>query len=85
MLELAWFSIKLFVRGKLLRNPWHFCHQISIGSAIALLLLIGLAAIGLGFWLPVIISSFITGAMMPFLLQDIKMGSLTTTNLNKKF
>ena len=75
MLELGWFSVKLFFQGKLVRNTVHFWRQIFIGSSIGLLLLIGLAGIGLGFWLPLIISSLVTGAAMPFLLQDIKMGS----------
>ena len=73
MLELGWFSAKLFFQGKLVRNPLYFWRQILIGSSIGMILLIGLAEIGLGLWLPMIISSLVTGAVMPFLLKDIKM------------
>ncbi len=75
MLELVWFSTKLFFQGKLLRDPFYFFKQIIFGSFIALFILIASIQIGLGLWLPIIIASFFTGLIMPFLLKDLKIGS----------
>lgn len=73
MLEVGWFSTKLLLKGKLLRNPGYFARQTAIGVAIGLLLLVGLAKAEFPLWLPVVVSSLVTGAAMPFLLKDIKM------------
>lgn len=73
MLEVGWFSTKLMLKGKLLRNPGYFFRQSVIGIAIALLLFVGTAKVGLGLWLPIVVSSLATGMMMPFLLKDVKM------------
>ncbi len=76
MFELAWFSIKLFFQGKLLRDPLFFFKQVGSGIIISCLALITLTSIGFGLWLPMIISSFLGGIAMPFLLKDIKVGSI---------
>ena len=73
MLEVGWFSTKLLLKGKLLRNPGYFFRQAAIGTAIALLLLIGMVKAGIGLWLPIVLSSLVTGVIMPFLLKDVKL------------
>ena len=73
MLEVGWFSTKLMLKGKLLRNPGYFFRQAAIGGAIALLLLVGMVKAGISLWLPVILSSLVTGILMPFLLKDVKL------------
>ncbi len=73
MLEIGWLSTKLFLKGKLLRDPVHFVRQTAIGVAIGVLLLVTLAKAEIPMWLPVTVSSLVTGAVMPFLLKDIKM------------
>jgi hypothetical protein len=73
MLEVGWFSTKLLLKGKLLRNPGYFARQTAIGVAVGLLLLIGLTKLGVPLWLPVVLSSLVTGGTMPFLLKDIRM------------
>ena len=73
MLEVGWFSTKLLLKGKLLRNPGYFYRQTALGVSIGSLLFIALAQVEVPFWFPVIVSSLVTGAMMPFLLKDIKM------------
>ncbi|NEP46486.1 MAG: hypothetical protein F6K35_47745 [Okeania sp. SIO2H7] len=73
MLEVGWFSTKLMLKGKLLRNPGYFFRQAAIGTAIALLLLIGMVKAGIGLWLPIVLSSLVTGVIMPFLLKDVKL------------
>jgi len=73
MLEIGWFSAKLFFKGKLLRDPIYFIQQTAIGVGIGSLLLVLLAQAQIPFWLPVVVSSLVTGMIMPFLLKDFKM------------
>ncbi|MEH2217880.1 MAG: hypothetical protein V7K72_12365 [Nostoc sp.] len=72
MLELGWFSAKLFFKGKLLRDPVYFVKQTTIGIAVGFLLLVLLAQAPIPFYLPIILSSFVTGMIMPFLFKDFK-------------
>jgi hypothetical protein len=73
MFEMGWFSVKLFLKGKLIRDPVYFIRQTTIGTAIGLLLLVSIAQVNVPLWLPIIVSSLLTGAIMPFLLKDFKM------------
>ncbi|MDZ8055048.1 MAG: hypothetical protein RMX68_005435 [Aulosira sp. ZfuVER01] len=73
MLEIGWISAKLFFKGKLLRDPIHFVRQMALGIIIGSLLLVSLAQTEMPFWVPIVISSLATGAVMPFLLKDFKM------------
>ena len=73
MFEMGWYSVKLFLKGKLIREPMQFWRQIAIGTGIGSLLFVSLTAIKFPLWLPVAVSSLVTGAFMPFLLKDFKM------------
>ncbi|WP_013321762.1 hypothetical protein [Gloeothece verrucosa] len=73
MIEVGWYSSKLLVKGKLLRNPGYFYRNSALGAALGILLLIGLKIIGLSVGLAIVISSLVTGMLMPFLLKDVKM------------
>jgi len=66
VLEVGWFSTKLMLKGKLLRNPGYFFRQAAIGGAIALLLLVGMVKAGVSLWFPLMLSSLVTGILMPF-------------------
>ncbi len=72
MFEMGWFSLKLFLKGKLIRDPLYFIRQTTIGTVIGLLLLVSIAQVNVPLWLPIIVSSLLTGAIMPFLLKDFK-------------
>lgn len=72
MLELGWYSARLFFKGKLLRDPLYFIRQTAIGISIGSLLLVSLAQAKISFWIPIVLSSLVTGAVMPFLLKDFK-------------
>lgn len=72
MLEIGWFSAKLFFKGKLLRDPVYFLKQTTIGIAVGFLLLVLLAQAPIPFYLPIILSSLVTGMIMPFLFKDFK-------------
>jgi uncharacterized protein (DUF983 family) len=73
MFEMGWFSVKLFLKGKLIRDPVYFIRQTTIGTVIGFLLLVSIAQVNVPLWLPIIVSSLLTGAIMPFLLKDFKM------------
>ncbi|GCL43940.1 hypothetical protein [Dolichospermum planctonicum] len=73
MLELSWFSIKLFLKGKLFRDPIYFLRQTIIASGIGTVMLVLLAQASIPLCIPITVASLITGAIMPFLLQDFRM------------
>ncbi len=73
MFEMGWFSVKLFLKGKLIRDPVYFIRQTTIGTVIGFFLLVSIAQVNVPLWLPIIVSSLFTGAIMPFLLKDFKM------------
>ncbi|MDF5708827.1 MAG: hypothetical protein PUP90_14475 [Nostoc sp. S4] len=73
MLEIGWFSAKLFLKGKLLRDPIYFIQRTAIATAVGSLLLVLFAQAKIPFYFPVILSSLVTGMIMPFLLKDFKM------------
>ncbi|MBK1987015.1 hypothetical protein A0J48_005595 [Sphaerospermopsis aphanizomenoides BCCUSP55] len=73
MLQLGWVSLKLFLKGKLFRDPLYFVRQITIASGVGTLLLVLLAQLEIPLCIPITASSVITGGMMPFLLKDFRM------------
>ncbi len=73
MFEIAWFSTKLLLKGKLLRNYDYFFRQITIAIALGLLILLVIKKIGANTLLTIILSSLIIGIAMPFLLKDVKL------------
>ncbi|MEH2290265.1 hypothetical protein [Nostoc sp.] len=73
MLEIGWFSAKLFLKGKLLRNPIYFVQKTAIATVVGSLLLVLSAQFDIPFYLPITLSSLVTGLIMPFLLKDFKM------------
>ena len=73
MLEIGWFSAKLFVKGKLLRDPIYFIQRTAIATVVGSLLLVLFAQADIPFCLPITLSSLVTGMIMPFLLKNFKM------------
>ena len=73
MLALTWFSIQLFFKGKLFRDPIYFLRQTIIASGIGTIILVLLAQASIPLCIPITVASLITGAIMPFLLQDFRM------------
>ncbi len=73
MFEVAWFSTKLLLKGKLLRNYDYFFRQITIAIALGLLIVVVIEKIGANTLLTIILSSLIIGMAMPFLLKDVKL------------
>ena len=73
MLEIGWYSAKLLLKGKLIRNPLDFIKQVALADTVGVLLLIVMAQMETTLLLPIIISSLGTGIIMPFLLKDMKL------------
>lgn len=73
MLEIAWFATRLFLKGKLLRDPVNFIKQVVIGTVLGLLLFLSLAQVQIPLGITVIVSSLLTGIIMPYLFKNFKM------------
>lgn len=73
MFQIAWFSAKLFFKGKLFRNPIYFIKQIAFASIISSLVLVSLVLVKVPLLVAVAASSLLTGIIMPFLFKDFKM------------
>ena len=65
-------SLRLFMKGKLFREPRMVLRQWLIGAAATLVVLIVLARIGLPLWLAVLVASAGGGALQPYLFKDLK-------------
>ena len=64
--------LRLFVKGKLFREPRIVLRQWLIGAALTLVALVVLAKVGLPLWLAVLLASVGGGALQPFLFKDLK-------------
>jgi hypothetical protein len=73
MLELGWFSLKLFLKGKLFRDPGYFLRQTTLACSIGTVLIVLLSLAPLPICIPITVGSLATGLMMPLVLQDFRM------------
>lgn len=65
-------SFKLFLKGKLFRDPREVLKKWLIGTVVALVAVVVLARVGLPLWLAVVLSAFAAGALQPYLFRDLK-------------
>jgi hypothetical protein len=65
-------ALKLFLRGKLFREPRAVLRQWLIGVAVAAALLVGLALAGAPLWLALAIASTVSGLLQPYLFKNLK-------------
>ena len=65
-------SLRLFIKGKLFREPRQVARQWLIGVAATLFALLVLTWIGAPLWLAVMAASFGGGALQPYLFKDLK-------------
>lgn len=73
MIEIGWFSAKLFFKGKLIREPLDFILKIVIAASMGSLILLLLSQLRQPIGLCIALASLVTGLAMPFLLKDFKM------------
>lgn len=65
-------SFKLFVKGKLFREPGQVARQWLIGFVTAVVVLPVLVKLGVPLWLAVVVVAFGTGALQPWLFRNLK-------------
>lgn len=65
-------SLKLFLKGKLFREPLSVLRQWLIGFVVALVVLVALAKLGVPLWLSVAVTALLTGVLQPFLFKNLK-------------
>lgn len=65
-------SLRLFLKGKLFREPRMVLRQWLIGVAATLVALVVLVKLGVPLWLAVLLASLGGGALQPFLFKDLK-------------
>jgi len=65
-------AVMLFLKGKLFRDPGAVVRQTLIGNAIAAVLVVVLAKLGLSLLVVVPIVGIISGAIQPWLFKDLK-------------
>lgn len=65
-------SFKLFLKGKLFRDPREVLKKWLIGVVVALVAVVVLARVGVPLWLAVTLAGFAAGALQPYLFRDLK-------------
>jgi hypothetical protein len=65
-------SLRLFVKGKLFREPAAVFRQWLIGFAIAVLAVVVFAKVGLPTWAAVTLAAVAVGLLQPFLFKNLK-------------
>ena len=65
-------SLRLFLKGKLFREPRMVARRWLIGLACTFVVLIVIAKAGAPLWLAVLVASFAGGALQPLLFKDRK-------------
>ena len=65
-------STKLFLQGRLFRDPWTVMRQWAIGTALSVAVLVILAELGAPLWLAVGVAALFGGALAPWLFKDVK-------------
>jgi membrane associated rhomboid family serine protease len=65
-------SLRLFVKGKLFREPRAVFRQWLIGFVIAVLAVVALAKVGAPTWVAVALAAAAVGLLQPFLFKNLK-------------
>ncbi len=65
-------SFKLFVKGKLFREPKAVFRQWLIGFVTAAAIVVLLVKIGAAPWLAVVVAAIVSGGLQPVLFKNLK-------------
>jgi hypothetical protein len=65
-------SLRLFIKGKLFRDPRQVARQWLIGVTVTFVAMMTLAQFGAPLWLAVVLASFGGGALQPLLFKNLK-------------
>lgn len=72
MLDMLLNSVRLFFKGKLFHDLPKVIMLAGVGMAVAAMILIVLAKMGVALWLAVAVAGFCAGALQPRLFRDLK-------------
>jgi len=72
MLQMLVDSTRLFLQGRLFRDPWTVVRQWAIGTATTTGVLVMLFELGAPLWLAVCAATLGGGAIAPWLFKDVK-------------
>jgi hypothetical protein len=65
-------SLRLFVRGKLFREPGAVLRQWSIGFGVSLVAFVAFVKLGVSLWIVVTVVSLAAGVLQPYLFKNLK-------------
>jgi len=65
-------SLRLFLKGKLFRDPASVLQRWMVGFAVALVAVTMLGMLGLPMWLAVLLPALGVGLAQPYLFRDLK-------------
>ncbi|HEY1313782.1 MAG TPA: hypothetical protein VGE92_07890 [Steroidobacteraceae bacterium] len=65
-------SLRLFLKGKLFRDPKAVFRQWLIGFAVALLLVVVFVKLSMPMWSAVVLAALGVGSLQPFLFKNLK-------------
>lgn len=65
-------SLKLFLKGKLFREPLAVLRQWLIGLAITLVAIVAVTGLGVSLWVGVPVVALFAGALQPWLFRNLK-------------
>jgi len=65
-------SLRLFVRGKLFRDPGAVFRQWLIGFGVSLAAFVAFVKLGVPLWIAVTVVSLAAGVLQPYLFKNLK-------------
>jgi hypothetical protein len=65
-------SLRLFVKGKLFREPGAVLRQWSIGFGVSVAAILILVKLGVPLWISVIVAALAVGFLQPYLFKNLK-------------
>lgn len=65
-------SLRLFVKGKLFREPSAVFRQWAIGFAVSLVAMVAFVKLGMPLWLAVMAVALVAGVLQPYLFKNLK-------------
>ncbi len=65
-------SLRLFLKGKLFREPRAVLKKWLVGFVLTLLAVVVPAKLGVPLWVTVVITALGVGALQPYLFKDLK-------------
>jgi hypothetical protein len=65
-------SLRLFIKGKLFREPGAVFRQWLIGFGVSVAAMLILVKLGLSLWIAVVVAALAVGFLQPYLFKNLK-------------